>query len=84
MSQTATIAIEQATATDLSAILRLLGDHHLPLDGIADHLVNALILRAGNDVVGSVALEMYGSSALLRSLAVAPGLSRAAIGAKVD
>ena len=65
-----TASIEPARATDLPAILALLGRSGLPQDGLSDHLATTLVARAGQRVVGSAALELYGAASLLRSVAV--------------
>jgi len=64
--------IRPATARDLQPASALLAEAGLPLDGFADHLDHALVATRGSDVVGVVELEIYGQSALLRSLVVAP------------
>lgn len=66
-----TVTIEHAQPEDLPAILALLAQHELPPDGLAEHLSQTLVARAGDQVIGSAALEVYGSEALLRSMAVA-------------
>lgn len=66
-----TISIERAAPGDLPAILDLLAQNGLPPDGLADHLAQTLVARAGDEVIGSAALEVYGTAALLRSVAVA-------------
>ena len=71
-SQNKTISIEPATSADLPVILKLLRQSDLPETGLSEHLATALVARAGHEIVGTVALELYGSAALLRSLAVAP------------
>jgi amino-acid N-acetyltransferase len=66
------IAYGFAAAGDLVAIRALLADCGLPgedLEQVAGHCIAA---KLGSEVVGSVALEPYGRSGLLRSLAVAP------------
>ena len=65
-------AIRGATAEDLPPASALLAAAGLPLDGFAEHLGHALVATRDDRVVGVVALEMYGPSALLRSLIVAP------------
>lgn len=75
-----TNAIEPAGAGDLDAVLQLLRDNALPVDGLSDHLDSTLVVRHGDRIVGSAALEVYGDGALLRSVAVAPGLQRAGLG----
>src|SRR2546430_14865484 len=66
--------IAAATSADLPALLELLGQSALPTAGLADHLDTTLVARDAGHVVGSAALELYGTAALLRSVAVAPEL----------
>lgn len=56
---------------DLPAILALIEESGLPEEGLEEHLATTLTAREGERVVGSAALELYGVSALLRSVAVA-------------
>lgn len=65
----ADVRIEPARPADLPALAELLARSGLPLDGLAGCLPAALVARHAGAVVGSVALELYGRSALLRSLA---------------
>jgi len=58
------------TLQDAEPVKRLLADCGLPWDDVDDHLENFLIARSGNGLAGTVGLEIAGSSALLRSLAV--------------
>ena len=64
--------IESAQPTDVQAMYALLQAYGLPLTGLADHIATASVARVDGTVVGSAALEVYSSSALLRSVAVAP------------
>jgi len=64
------VTIERAAATDLPAILDLLRRSALPHTGLDAHLATTLAARDGPRLVGCAALELYGSSALLRSVAV--------------
>ena len=50
---------------------RLLADCGLPAEDAGSHVERFLIARSGNDLAGTIGLELAGSSALLRSLAVA-------------
>ena len=65
-----TMSVEPANDADFPTIAELLELSKLPRDGLADHMATALVARKGDRIVGSAALEMYGSSALLRSVAV--------------
>src|SRR2546422_9496400 len=73
--------ITPAAPGDLPAILELLAASKLPRAGIEDHVASTLVARADSDVVGSAALELYGSAALLRSVAVATRLRGRGLGA---
>jgi len=65
-----TVSIERANVDDLSAILELLARSDLPQEGLSDHLATTLVAQAEQTVIGSAALELYGTAALLRSVAV--------------
>ncbi|OLD94743.1 MAG: GNAT family N-acetyltransferase [Gemmatimonadetes bacterium] len=63
--------ISPATPSDLPAIFDLLDQSKLPRAGLDQHLGTTLVAKESKRVVGSAALELYGSAALLRSVAVA-------------
>jgi len=63
--------IEPARPDDFDGVLALLDRHHLPPDGLRDHLATTIVARDGDRIVGSAALELYPDGALLRSVAVA-------------
>jgi len=65
-------SIERAVPGDAPAILQLLADSRLPVDGLLPHLSTALVARVRGRVIGSAALEVYPDGALLRSVAVDP------------
>ena len=75
-----TITITAAQDADVPAILALLERSGLPQDGLQEHVATTLVARAGARVVGSAALELYGTAALLRSVAVATELRGAGLG----
>jgi amino-acid N-acetyltransferase len=62
--------IERARPDDGAAIVQLLEQNGLPVDGVLDHLNTALVARSGDRIVGTAALEIYPDGALLRSVAV--------------
>ena len=66
----AAIEIAPLAPEDEPGLLALLTRCGLPLDGVRDHLANALVARQGNRLVGSAVLEVYAGGALLRSVAV--------------
>jgi amino-acid N-acetyltransferase len=76
--------ITSTNPEDLNAVLILLADAALPQEGVHEHFQHFLVARGDGRVIGSVGMERYGLSALLRSLAVAPayrgqGLGRALV-----
>jgi amino-acid N-acetyltransferase len=75
-----TTEVERARAEDLDGILRLLGEHRLPQEGLREHLETALVVRLDDRIVGSAALELYPDGALLRSVAVASELQGQQVG----
>ena len=78
-----TITIEVAHSSDLPAVLALLERSSLPQEGLAEHLATTLVARSGDAVVGSVALELYGGAALLRSVAVEKALRGHGLGQRL-
>jgi N-acetylglutamate synthase-like GNAT family acetyltransferase len=69
--------IERTNPSELSSILSLLNDVDLPAEGVKDNISNFLTLKDNDDDSnfepwGCAGLEIYGNSALLRSLAIAP------------
>lgn len=65
------VLIERARPDDLAAVLALIEDCGLPTAGFEQSLPTTVVARAGASVVGCAAVELYGSDALLRSVAVA-------------
>jgi amino-acid N-acetyltransferase len=74
------VRVERAVASDLDAVLGLLTEHRLPLDGLRDHVETTIVARGGSGIVGCAALEVYDAGALLRSVAVVPGLQGHRVG----
>ena len=62
--------LRQATANDLEMLKNHLSQAKLVLQGIEDHLEHFWLLFEGNTLRASAGLEVYGSVALLRSVAV--------------
>ena len=82
-------SIAPATPKDLTEILELLERAGLPRAGLDRHLSTTLVARDTNGICGTAALEVYGASALLRSVAVSPerrgeGLGQALTAAALD
>jgi SAM-dependent methyltransferase/N-acetylglutamate synthase-like GNAT family acetyltransferase len=72
--------IEPASDADLAAVKSLLDARGLPIEGLDEHVGAALVAREGGEVVGAVALELYGDAALLRSLVVRSDRQRIGLG----
>lgn len=64
--------VERTGARERAAIERLLIRCGLPTDGLSDCGDELFIVRAGGRVVGCAGLDVRGSAALLRSVAVDP------------
>jgi amino-acid N-acetyltransferase len=64
--------IERASPADLAAILALLERCGLPQAGLKEVLATVVVVREAGRLVGCTALEVYGTTALLRSVAVDP------------
>jgi len=64
------VNVEPASPQDLAAMEALLTANQLPTAGLKDVLRTALVARVGSRTIGSVALEVYPSGVLLRSVAV--------------
>jgi amino-acid N-acetyltransferase len=77
------MVIEPADVRDLPHVCALLERHHLPLDGVADHVRTMVVARDGAQVVGAAALELYADGALLRSVAVVPHLQGKSVGRRL-
>jgi amino-acid N-acetyltransferase len=66
------VSILPARPSDFDEMAALLSSCGLPIDGLEEHLDKALVAFQDGQLAGCVALELFGSAALLRSLAVAP------------
>jgi amino-acid N-acetyltransferase len=77
------IEIVDAGPADLDDVLRLLDRTGLPADGLAEHFTAAVVARRDGHLVGSAALELYSEGALLRSVAVDPGVRGVGLGQRL-
>jgi amino-acid N-acetyltransferase len=66
------VTLRSATPDDMPAVLGLLEQAGLPKDGLADGLVHLCLAEVDGELAGVAGLERYGTSALLRSVAVSP------------
>ena len=74
------VRITPAMPGDVQTILDLVGAVRLPSEGIAEAMEYFWVARAGEDIVGTVGLEVYDDMALLRSLAVTPACQHTGLG----
>ena len=74
--------VKNANHGDLQAISSLLESCNLPADGIEACINTTLIVKNNNKLIGSAALEHYGKSALLRSVAVDKNFRSTGLGIK--
>jgi amino-acid N-acetyltransferase len=77
------VSISPASREELPRIVELLDDGGLPPDGLEDHLPTILVARLHGRVVGSAALELYGTAALLRSVVVRRDLRGTGLGSRL-
>jgi N-acetylglutamate synthase-like GNAT family acetyltransferase len=75
-----TVSLRAAGAADWPAVQALLQANQLPTEGAQAHLATYLLAESNGEVVGCAGAELYGDVALLRSVAVAPGLHQQGIG----
>ncbi len=72
--------IEAARSSDLAAVLALLTQVGLPQEGVTALLATMVVAREAGLVRGCAALEVYGTVALLRSVAVDPAFRGRGLG----
>lgn len=78
--QNLNVSLRPAIQSDWPAVAALLEANKLPPDGAREHLSTYLLAVSNGEVIGSAGAEVYGNVALLRSVAVAPGLHRQGVG----
>ena len=64
------IIIREAIKDDLKAVMSLLDRASLPSVDIEKHLLTFFVLENVRTIVGAIGMELYGDTALLRSLVV--------------
>jgi len=78
------ISITDASSDDLPDILDLLSQVQLPHDGVAENVSAFLVARdESSRLIATIGLERHGSTALLRSAAVAPEFQGCGIGSRL-
>jgi amino-acid N-acetyltransferase len=74
------VSVRPAQQGDLPRISTLLEEADLPTLGVAEHLETFLVAENGKEIIGSIGLEVYGDTALLRSAVVDPKKQSTGIG----
>lgn len=64
------VTLRAACPEDLPRILQVLTEASLPLEGVPDGLTRVVVAEVEGELAGVAGLEEYGTSALLRSVAV--------------
>ena len=77
------LEIRQAKKSDLNGIKSLLESVSLPSADIDNHISNFLLLECDGNIAGTVGMEMYGETALLRSLAIQKEFQKKGYGRKL-
>ncbi len=72
--------VEKSQTGHLQEILHLLEEVDLPTDGVEKFFHDFLVISDDSGVAGCIGLEVYGSVALLRSLAVKSSLQKKGYG----
>ena len=62
--------IREAIKDDLKVIKSLLDNASLPSIDIEKHLLTFFVLENVSNIIGTIGMELYGNTALLRSLAI--------------
>ena len=64
------LKLRTARSADLPLVLALLSHAQLPTAGVAESLPHFIVAEREGELIGVAGLEVYGASALLRSVAV--------------
>lgn len=77
---TTALVMRKAGTDDLEAIYSLLRETNLQTVGIQQHLEHFFVALMEGRIIGTIGLEMYGQTALLRSASVSPLFQHQGIG----
>lgn len=77
------ILIRAATPQDCAPVAYLLKTSGLPIDDIVSDLSGFLVAEDGGKIIGTVGIENFGDTGLLRSLAVAPPYRKQSVGERL-
>ena len=84
MTTAGAIALRPATAADAAAVAGLLESAGLPRDGLTEWLPHFWLAEQDGRLAGVAGLELYRDGALLRSVAVDPGMRGLGIGRRLS
>lgn len=74
------VAVRPAAPDDITDMVRLLTEANLPPFPVGDHWDSFWLLEGHEGIVGMIGLEIFGSSALLRSIVVDESLRGKGLG----
>jgi amino-acid N-acetyltransferase len=77
------VELRTARPADLPDVLALLGSAKLPTAGVAEAFSHFVVAESEGRLVGAVGLEIYGASALLRSVVVEDSWRGTGVGRKM-
>ena len=75
--------IRQTSSKDLDKVISLLKSVSLPSEDIHLHFNNYLVHEFEGNIIGTIGMEIYGATVLLRSLAVAEEFQKRGLGQKL-
>lgn len=75
-----TLDFHRAEGSDLPEIKKLLEEHRLPVSDVETSDISFFVLREGHRLLACAGIEYFGTSGLLRSVAVLPELTGKGIG----
>jgi amino-acid N-acetyltransferase len=77
------VHLRPARPADLRGVHALLTEAKLPLEGVPPDLAHFFIAERGDELVGAIGMESYGTAALLRSAVVSPSWRGSGVGKRL-
>jgi amino-acid N-acetyltransferase len=81
--ETGTGKVRPGSPREFGAVKRLLTANKMPIAGVPESLQNFLVAFDGQKVIGTIGLEVFGDSALLRSAVVDESARGTGLGAQL-